>query len=144
MKLVRALALGCSLSVMAACVTVPKIEGDMEAKLNKLEAAGKPMREPKSAVLAGFLNIFPGVGQMYAGDTGDGVLTLLTFWLVYPYIMGFVDAVAEARVHNAKYTISFYEKEGFKFTLNLFDERAEPRLRLSLLDRPATLDASIR
>jgi TM2 domain-containing membrane protein YozV len=117
----------------SGCVTVPKIEGDMEAKLNKLEAAGKPARDPKSAALAGVLNIIPGVGQMYAGDTGDGVLTLLTFWLVYPYIMGFVDAVAEARVFNAKYTIAFYEKEGFKFSLRLFDQAPEMPPAYSLL-----------
>lgn len=99
------------------CVSIPKIEGDVQAKLEKLEASGKEFQEIKSPVLAAVLNIFPGVGQMYAGDPGDGVLTLLTWWLGVPYYLGFVDAIQEARVQNAKYTIRYYENQGFKFSL---------------------------
>lgn len=111
----------CSIFVLSAalggCVSIPKIEGDVQAKLEKLEAAGKEFQEIKSPILAGALNIIPGVGQMYAGDPGDGILTFLTWWLVVPYYMGFVDAIQEARVQNAKYTIRYYENQGFKFSL---------------------------
>lgn len=100
------------------CISVPKIEGEDEAKLEKLATAGKDFKEVKSPILAGVLNIVPGVGQMYAGDWGDGVVTLLFFWTVYHYYIGFVDAVQESRVKNAKYTIQFYQNEGFKFSLN--------------------------
>jgi len=100
------------------CVSIPKIEGDTQAKLEKLEASGKEFQEIKNPYLAGALNVFlPGVGQMYAGDPGDGVLTLLTFWLAIPWYLGIVDAVQEARVQNAKYTIRYYENQGFKFSL---------------------------
>ena len=102
-----------------SCVSVPKIEGDVAAQLDQLEAANKPMQQISNPILAGVLNIFPGAGQMYAGDFGDGVLTLLTFWLVVPYYMGFVDAVQEARVSNAKYTVQYYKKQGFNFTLGV-------------------------
>ena len=111
-----------------SCVSVPKIEGDIAAQLDQLEAANKPMQEISNPVLAGVLNIFPGVGQMYAGDFGDGVLTLLTFWLAVPYYMGFVDAVQEARVANAKYTIQYYKKQGFKFSLGIFKDESNTKL----------------
>ena len=117
----RVLAAICVLSLTTTgCITVPRIEGDIAAKMDKLETAGKPTPNEKSPVLAGFLNIIPGMGQMYAGDYGDGVLTFLFFWTGYHYVMGFVDAVQETRVYNARYTIAFYEKDGFKFSLQLF------------------------
>ena len=103
--------------LFTGCISVPKIEGDMRANLDALEAAEKPMMEQKNPVVAGVLNIFPGAGQMYAGDVGDGVYTLLFWWTGYHYIMGFVDAVQEANVVNAKYTIAYYKKKGFKFSL---------------------------
>lgn len=103
--------------LFSGCISVPKIEGDMRANLDALEAAKKPMMEEKNPVVAGILNIVPGVGQMYAGDVGDGVYTLLFFWTGYHYIIGFVDAVQEAKVVNAKYTIAYYKKKGFKFSL---------------------------
>lgn len=117
-----------------ACITVPKIEGDIEAKIDKLHAAGKDDQEIKNPTLAGLLNIIPGVGQMYAGDVGDGVIVLLFFWTGYHYVMGFVDAVQEARVQNAKYTIQSYEKEGFKFSLNLFEKGTQNYRRYTLLE----------
>jgi len=56
---------------------------------------------------------------MYTGDWGDGFITLLFCWTGYHYVMGFVDAVSEARVANAKYTIQHWKRKGFKFEASL-------------------------
>lgn len=106
-----------ALFLSSACVTVPKIDGGMKAKLDQLEAANKPFKEIKNPILAGALNIIPGVGQMYAGDVEDGIKVMFMFWTFYHYVMGFVDAVNEARHANATYTIQYWTKQNFKFSL---------------------------
>lgn len=114
---------------MGSCITIPKIDGELQSQLESLAEAGKEPREIKSPVLAGILNIFPGAGQFYTGDIGDGIITLLFCWTGYHYIIGFFDAVQEARVQNATYTVQFYKKQGFKFSFNLLN--GEPLIRES-------------
>jgi predicted RNA-binding Zn-ribbon protein involved in translation (DUF1610 family) len=47
----------------------------------------------KSRIVAIILTaLIPGLGQMYAGDLGKGLLILCTFWLVLPYLYGIYDA----------------------------------------------------
>lgn len=47
----------------------------------------------KSRIVAIILTaLIPGLGQMYAGDFGKGLLILCTCWLVLPYLYGIYDA----------------------------------------------------
>lgn len=119
---------------LTGCLTTPKIEGNDEAKIDKLEAAGKEIEVKKIPWIAGTLNaVIPGTGQMYTGDWGDGFITLFFFWTVYHYIFGIVDAVQEARVQNIKYTIQKYTSEGFNFSL--LNEKQNEASRYALIDR---------
>jgi len=48
--------------------------------------------------------IFPGGGQFYNGHAGKGILILLTFWLVLPWIWGIFDAYSCAnRINRVGY-----------------------------------------
>jgi len=48
--------------------------------------------------LALFLSFMvPGLGQCYNGQFGKGILILLTSWLFIPWIIGIVDAYAQAK-----------------------------------------------
>ena len=44
--------------------------------------------------------IFPGGGQFYNGHIGKGILILLTFWLLIPWIYGIFDAYSSANRIN--------------------------------------------
>jgi hypothetical protein len=58
-------------------------------------------REIKNPGIAMLLSvIFPGGGQFYNGHAGKGILILLTFWLVIPWIWGIFDAYSSANRIN--------------------------------------------
>lgn len=44
--------------------------------------------------------IFPGGGQFYNGHAGKGILVLLTFWLILPYVWSLFDAYSCANRIN--------------------------------------------
>lgn len=44
--------------------------------------------------------IFPGGGQFYNGHAGKGIIVLLTFWAVLPYIWSLFDAYSSAQRIN--------------------------------------------
>ncbi|CAD7773747.1 hypothetical protein FHEFKHOI_01467 [Candidatus Methanoperedenaceae archaeon GB50] len=57
--------------------------------------------------------IIAGVGQMYLGKVGKGILILLFCWLVIPWIYGIYDAYKGAKDYNARlYSLVFSEQEG--------------------------------
>jgi TM2 domain-containing membrane protein YozV len=52
--------------------------------------------------------IIPGVGQMYIGKVGKGILILIFFWLIIPWLYGIYDAYKNAKDYNAQlYSIVF-------------------------------------
>ncbi len=52
--------------------------------------------------------IMPGVGQMYIGQVGKGILILLFCWLIIPWLYGIYDAYKSAKDYNAQlYSIIF-------------------------------------
>lgn len=55
-------------------------------------------KNPGLALLFSF--IFPGGGQFYNNEAGKGILVLLTFWLVIPYIWSLFDAYNSAQRIN--------------------------------------------
>jgi len=56
------------------------------------------IKNPGVALLLSF--IFPGGGQFYNGHAGKGIIVLLTFWLVLPYIWSLFDAYNSAKRIN--------------------------------------------
>jgi TM2 domain-containing membrane protein YozV len=66
-------------------------------------AAGKtPIKEKRSPALAGFMSfIIAGLGQIYNGQIGKGVLIFLTSILVVPWLLGIFDAYNTAKKINA-------------------------------------------
>ncbi len=57
---------------------------------------------PKSPSLAALLSIIPGLGHFYLGKVKKGLIILLTFWLLIPYIYGFIDAYKLAKEINKR------------------------------------------
>ena len=54
-------------------------------------------REEQSPFLAGLLSLLvPGMGQVYNGEWGKGLVIFLTGWLIAPWIYGIADAVTVA------------------------------------------------
>ena len=52
--------------------------------------------------------IIPGAGQIYLGRVGKGIVILLTFWLILPWIYGVYDAYKSVKDYNARlYSIIF-------------------------------------
>lgn len=59
------------------------------------------VREVKNPGVAFLLSlIFPGGGQFYNGHAGKGIIVLLTFWLVVPYLWSLFDAYNSANRIN--------------------------------------------
>lgn len=62
---------------------------------------GQVKKEERSPILAGMLSfIIGGLGQIYNGQVGKGLLILFTSWLIIPYIIGIVDAYNTANKIN--------------------------------------------
>jgi len=64
----------------------------------KVEGASKQERSPILASILSF--VIAGLGQIYNGQVGKGVLILLTSWLIIPWIYGIVDAYLIAKKIN--------------------------------------------
>jgi len=60
----------------------------------------KKGKKLKSPILALILSIIPGLGHFYLGQTKKGIIILLTFWLIAPYIYGFIDSYKLAIKQN--------------------------------------------
>lgn len=62
------------------------------------DEARKQERSPGVAAVLSLL--VPGSGQLYNGQIGKGILVLLTWWLIVPWILGVVDAHSTAKKIN--------------------------------------------
>jgi len=71
-------------------------------------------QKKKDAGIATALSlIIPGVGQMYIGKIGTGILILIFFWLIIPWLYGIYDAYKSANDYNGQlYSIIFSGEEG--------------------------------
>lgn len=59
-------------------------------------------KQVKSPVLAAFMSFFiGGLGQIYNGQAGKGLLIFFTSWLIIPWIYGIIDAYQTADKINA-------------------------------------------
>ena len=69
-------------------------------------------QKKKNAGIATALSfIIPGVGQMYLGKVGKGILILIFCWLIIPWLYGIYDAYTSANSYNARlYSIIFSER----------------------------------
>jgi len=69
-------------------------------------------QKKKNAGIATALSfIIPGVGQMYLGKVGKGILILIFCWLIIPWLYGIYDAYTSANNYNARlYSIIFSER----------------------------------
>ncbi len=78
------------------------IAGKVEAKV----------KQAKSPVLAAFMSFFiAGLGQIYNGQAGKGLLIFFTSWLIIPWIYGIIDAYQTADKINAG-TLVFPSRPG--------------------------------
>jgi len=51
--------------------------------------------------------VLPGIGQVYNGQTGKGVLIFLSFWLILPWLYGILDAYRTAvRVNRSEIRVN--------------------------------------
>ena len=71
-------------------------------------------QKKKNAGIATALSlIIPGVGQMYIGKIGTGILILIFCWLIIPWLYGIYDAYKSANDYNGQlYSIIFSGEEG--------------------------------
>ncbi len=89
-----------------------KVEKKIEAKpvipkpASKIVEKTLKVKKPaakKSPLLAAILSlVIPGLGQMYLGKLKKGIIFLLTFWLIIPWIYSIIDAYNLASEMNKK------------------------------------------
>ena len=98
----------CGRSICSDCLVIKRNENYCQEC-----ACGKaPAKEKRSAPLAGVLSfVVAGLGQVYNGQAGKGVLIFLTSILVVPWIIGIFDAYGTAKKINAG-QIPFVPKKG--------------------------------
>ena len=64
---------------------------------------GQEKKEERSPALAAILSfVIGGLGQIYNGQIGKGILILFTSWLIIPWIIGIVDAYKTANKINGR------------------------------------------
>lgn len=84
----------------------------MEARMEYLMRKGcREEREYLNPDVAWLYSVLPGGGQFYAGETGKGLMYLLSSPLILPYIVSFEDAQNSVDYYNFKYTIYFCAKK---------------------------------
>ena len=98
----------CGRSICSDCLVVKRNENYCQEC-----ASGSVLaKEKRSAPLAGVLSfVVAGLGQVYNGQAGKGVLIFLTSILVVPWIIGIFDAYGTAKKINAG-QIPFVPKKG--------------------------------
>lgn len=94
--------------LITGCATMSDYEKVRYEELKReLYAAGLPERQIKNPAIAGLLNILPGIGNLYLGQTGPFLICLL-FWPASA-VAGVPQAVADAKTMNKQDTLLFYE-----------------------------------
>jgi len=85
----------CGKSICSDCMV--EIKGEMYCKNCLALKTGQLAQEERSPALAAILSfIVPGMGQIYNGQVGKGLLIFFTAWLVIPWIIGIFDAYRTA------------------------------------------------
>jgi len=98
----------CGRSICPDCLVIKRNENYCQ----ECASASAPAKEKRSAPLAGVLSfVVAGLGQVYNGQAGKGVLIFLTSILVVPWIIGIFDAYGTAKKINAG-QIPFVPKKG--------------------------------
>jgi hypothetical protein len=82
----------------------PKMEKQMTYLLNKGCSEERYYLDPDIAML---YSLIPGGGQFYVGEKKKGILYLLSFPLIFPYLTSFKDTQNSVDYYNFRYTINF-------------------------------------
>ncbi len=84
----------------------PAVRQTLEGQVHQTIIIQPPATTPaqiKNPWLAAALSIiFPGLGQFYNGHPGKGILTLLSFWLIVPWVWSIFDAYSSATTINRR------------------------------------------
>lgn len=94
-----------SLLLITGCSSLNPAEQQQVMKLKNLGIQEDSLGT-KSPVAAGVLNLLPGGGNFYLGQTGPAIGNLL-FWPISP-IWGVPQAIMDAKTINTKETIAYY------------------------------------
>jgi len=98
----------CGRSICSDCLVIKRNENYCQ----ECAAGSAPAGEKRSAPLAGVLSfVIAGLGQIYNGQVGKGVLIFLTSIFVVPWIIGIFDAYGTAKKINAG-QVPFAPKKG--------------------------------
>lgn len=91
--------------LLTSCSSLNPAEKQQVLKLKSLGIKEDSLGT-NSAAVAGVLNLLPGGGNFYLGQTGAGIGNLL-FWPISP-IWGVPQAMIDAKTINTKETLAYY------------------------------------
>lgn len=91
--------------LLTSCSSLNPAEKQQVLKLKSLGIKEDSLGT-NSAGVAGALNLLPGIGNFYLGQTGAGIGNLL-FWPISP-IWGVPQAMIDAKTINTKETLAYY------------------------------------
>lgn len=86
----------------------PRMEKQMEYVIRK---GCKKEYKYLDRDIAVMYSLLPGGGQFYTGETKKGFLYLLSFPLVVPYFISFIDAQNSVDYYNFRYTLYFCKRK---------------------------------
>lgn len=90
----------CGKSICSECFV--EIKGEAYCKDCLPVKIGQVKKEERSPALAAILSfIIAGLGQIYNGQIGKGLLIFFTCWLIIPWVIGIFDAYSTAKKINA-------------------------------------------
>ncbi len=90
----------CAKAVCPECLV--GIKGESYCKECVSIKAGGEKKEERSPSLAAILSfVIGGLGQIYNGQIGKGILIFFTSWLIIPWVIGIIDAYKTANKINA-------------------------------------------
>ena len=95
----------CGKSICSDCMV--EIKGEMYCKDCLALKTGQMAKEERSPAIAAILSfIIPGMGQIYNGQVGKGLLIFFTAWLIMPWVIGIFDAYNTAdKIRQGKIAI---------------------------------------
>jgi Tfp pilus assembly protein PilE len=89
----------CGKNICSECLIVANGENYCKTCMaSKVETVKKEERSPALACILSF--VIGGLGQIYNGQIGKGILIFFTSWLIIPWIIGIVDAYRTAVAIN--------------------------------------------
>lgn len=91
--------IGCGKNICEICKV--SFRGEIYCKQCTVEKTTSSAKTKKSPILAAILSfIIGGLGQVYNGQVGKGLLIFFTSWLIIPWIYGIIDAYRTANKIN--------------------------------------------